>query len=104
LFCEAAMVDLDVVMAIPGLPLAVPDLDEAHAALDKPACDKDLPGLRAGAVDVADMLRLLSYVEGVGRFHLHAIGQLEGLNARVDLGVVGATLPVPFVELLEQIE
>src|SRR5205823_8212100 len=72
LFGEAAMVDLDVVMAIPGLTLAVPDLDEADAALNEPAGDEDLLGLRAGAVHIANMLRLLTHVEGVGRLHLHA--------------------------------
>src|SRR5207253_999760 len=84
LFGEAAVVNLDVVMAIPGLPLAVPDLDEADAALNEPAGDEDLLGLRAGAVHIANMLRLLTHVEGVGRLHLHTIGQLEGLNAGVD--------------------
>ena len=50
------MVDFQVVVAVPGLALAVPDLHEAHAALDQPAGDQNLPGLRAGAIHVEDVL------------------------------------------------
>ena len=53
---QLAMVDLDVVVVVPRLAFAVPDLHEAHAALDQPAGDQDLPRLRAGAVHVADVL------------------------------------------------
>ena len=55
---QLAVVDLEVVVAVPRLAGAVPDLHEAHAALDQPAGDEHLPGLHAGAVHVADVLRL----------------------------------------------
>ena len=51
-----------------------------------------LPGLGAGAVHVADVLRLAVDVEGVGRFGLHAVGQLERLDAGFELGVAAARL------------
>ena len=49
---------------------------------------RHLPGLRAGAVHVADVLRLAADVERVGRVHLHAVGQLEGLDAGFELRIV----------------
>ena len=53
---QPAMVDFEVVVAVPGLALAVPELHEAHAPLDQPPGDQHLPGLHAGAVHVADVL------------------------------------------------
>ena len=82
------MVDFEVVVVVPGLPGAVPDLDEAHAALDQPAGDQDLPRLHAVAVQLADVLRFARDVEGVGRLDLHAVGQLERLDPRLELRVV----------------
>ena len=45
------------------------------------------------------VLRLPADVEGVGGVHLHAIGQLERLDAGFELGVLLALLLMPFVEL-----
>ena len=81
----------------------MPDLHEAHAALQQPAGDQDLPRLRARAVHLADVLRLARHVEGVGRLHLHAVGQLERLDARFELRVV-CLAPGALVELLQQVE
>ena len=50
------------------------------------------------------MLRLAADVEGVGGVDLHAVGQLERLDARFELGVGLALLQVALVELLEQVE
>ena len=47
---EPAVVDLEVVVVVPRLALAVPDLHEAHALLEQSAGDQELPGLDAGAV------------------------------------------------------
>ena len=47
---QLAVVDLDVVVVVPRLAVAVPDLHEPHAALDQPPGDQQLPGLHAGAV------------------------------------------------------
>ena len=43
--CQLAMIDLDVVVIVPGLPCPVPDLDEAHTLLQQAARYQDLPGL-----------------------------------------------------------
>ena len=98
------MVHVDIVVAVPRLPLAVPDLHEPHAPLDQPPGDENLPGLHARAVHVADVLRLAADVERVGRFDLHAIGQLERLHAGFELRIAAALLLVQPVERLHEVE
>ena len=98
------MVDLEVVVAVPRLALAVPDLHEAHAALDQPAGDQNLPGLHAGAVHVADVLRLAADVERLGRLGLHAEAKLERLDAGFERGIVLPRLQVARVEPVQQVE
>ena len=44
------MVGLDVLVVVPRLARAAPNLDEAHAALEQAAGDQELPGLGARAV------------------------------------------------------
>ena len=56
------------VVAVPRLPLAMPHLDVAHAALDEPAGDEHLPPLGVVTVAVADMLWLAGDVESLPRF------------------------------------
>ena len=57
-----------------------------------------------GAVQVADVLRLLLDVEGVGGRHLHPVGQLEDWDPGLEVVVLGARLLVLAVELGEQVE
>jgi hypothetical protein len=75
------VVFLEVVVAVPRLALAVPHLHEAHAFLDHAAGVQHLPRLHTLAVHLADVLGLLRQVEDVARLHLHAVGQLERLDA-----------------------
>ena len=89
---QVAMVFLDVVVAVPGLRLAMVKLDESHAALDQAAGDQELPRLHARPVGLAYMTRLLLDVEGVGGGHLHAVRQLEAGDPRVE-GVIFGTRP-----------
>ena len=101
---QVAVVDLEVVVAVPRLAGAVPDLHEPHAALDQPAGDENLPGLHAGAVHVADVLRLAADVERLGRLGLHAEAELERLDAGLERGVVLPRLQVAGIEPLQQVE
>ncbi len=94
------MVDVDVVVVVPRLAVAVPHLHEPHAALDQPPGDEHLPRLHAVAVQVEDVLRLAADVERVGRFDLHAVGQLERLDLRFELRVARALGGVLGVECL----
>ena len=82
------MIDLEVVVAVPGLAGAMPELHEADAAFDQPASDEELSGLDAGAVHVADVLRFAANVECLGRFGLHAETELERVDAGLQRGIV----------------
>ncbi len=101
---QLAVVLRDVVVAVPGLDVAVIELDEPHAPLDQAAGDQELPGLHARPVGVADIPRLLLDVEGVGGGHLHAIRQLEAGDPRIEGVVLGTRLEVPAVQLGQEVE
>ena len=101
---QLAVVGLEVVVAVPGLEGAVPDLDVADAALDQSAGDEHLPGLGAVAIQLADGSGLLADVEGVAGLGLHAEGGLEGVKAGLERGVGGVLLEVAGIELLEEAE
>ena len=45
---EPAVAGLEVVVVVPGLAVAVPELDEADPALEQPPGDQELPGVHAG--------------------------------------------------------
>ena len=74
------------------------DLHEAHAALDQPPGDQALlgevrrtsgcRGRRASCVARGSLVD----VERLGRGHLHAVGQLEALDAGGQLGLVRVLL------------
>ena len=51
---ELAVAGFDVVVVIPRLAGAVPDLDEADAAFDQAAGDEHLPAMHGIAIHVAD--------------------------------------------------
>ena len=101
---QVAVLDFEVVVAVPRLAGAVPQLHEAHAALDQPAGDEQLPGLHAGAVHVANVLRLAANVERLGRLGLHAEAELERANAGFERRIIVPGLRVASVEPFEQVE
>lgn len=84
--------------------MPIPDLDVAHAAFEEPAGDQELAGVDPGAVHLSDVLGLARDVEGVAGFRLHAIGQLERLDAGLELGFLVATLDVVAVQFKQQVE
>ena len=96
------MVDLEVVVVVPRLAGSVPHLHEAHAALDQSAGNEQLARLGAFAVELSHRLRLALDVEGVGRIHLHAVGQLKALYAGVELGIGGAGPSVFLIEFAQE--
>src|SRR5262245_14116150 len=71
---ELLVVDLDVVVVVPGLALTVPDLHEPHTTLNQAASNENLAGLRAFTVAFEDVLGLAADVEGLSGFLLHAVG------------------------------
>ena len=98
------MVDLDVVVAVPWLAFAMPDLDEPDAAFDEAAGDQNLPGLGAGAIHFLDMFRFAADVEGFGRFLLHAVGEFKRLDPRFQLRFVLAIGLVLLIQLPQKIQ
>ena len=52
------MIFLEIIMVIPRLARSVPDLHEAHPALDEATCDEHLATLQGVAVEIANVLRL----------------------------------------------
>ncbi len=68
---EAAVVDFDVVVVVPRLAFAVPDLDEAHAAFDQSPSNQNLPRLRAGTVGFEDVFWLAADIERLFGIALH---------------------------------
>ena len=75
-------------MLVPGF---VEEFHESHPSLHEPpgqdavVRERGLAGLRA--VHVEDVLRLTGNVHQFGRARLHAIGHLERIDARLDLGI-----------------
>ena len=92
---ELAVVAGDVDVAVPAplvLHAAAVDLHEAHAALDHAAGHEALLGEVGAArvveaVEVLHLARLAADVERLGGGHLHAVGQLERLDAGGQLGL-----------------
>ena len=88
------MLLFDVVVVVPRLAGAAPDLHEAHAALQQPPRDQQLPAVQCRRRTASRIvLRLAVDVERVGRLGLHAVGQLERLDAGFELRVVAAARP-----------
>ncbi len=98
------MVIRDVVVSVPGLDVAMVELDEPDASLDQAAGDQELPRLDARAIGVLDVLGLLGDVEGVGRHHLHPVSQLEAGDPRLQGIVLGPGPLVHPVQVRQQVE
>ena len=101
---EASVLHFEVVMAVPGLSVTVPELDEAYAAFGESAGDEELPSQDRVAVHLAGLLVLTADVEGVGRLELHPVGHLEGMGPRLEGGVGAPGLAVGAVELGQEVE
>src|SRR6267154_730844 len=98
------MILFDEVVAVPRLNVAVIALHDADTALDEAARYQKLSCLKRVAVHFADVGGLFGQVERIGRFELHTIGELKGLDARLELRVVSASSLMFGVELGEQVE
>jgi hypothetical protein len=101
---EIGVVRLDVVVVVPRLAFAVPQLDVAHAALKQATRDERLAPVGFTPVKVSDMFRLRAQVEGVARLHLHAVGEFECLDAGIELWIAHAITPVFSIQLGQEIE
>jgi hypothetical protein len=68
-------------VGVPGLAVAVVDLDETHPALGEAAGKEAAVREVAGAVGFADLFGLFGKVKGIARLELHAVGGLHRLDA-----------------------
>ena len=73
--------------AVAPNPFAREDLHEAHAAFHKPPGEQALAGERAAvwqveSVRLARRLGFFRQIHRLGRRHLHAVGQFEGVDPR----------------------
>jgi hypothetical protein len=80
-FGEFAVVDLDVIVAVPGLAWPVPDLDKPNPAFKEPACREALAAVDSRAIKVPDVRGLSLDIESIGRLNLHPEGEFKGLDA-----------------------
>src|SRR4029077_1233971 len=103
--------DLEVAMLVPRLKAAagVVELHEPYAPLDEASRQQALAAERLGllppdAVEVLHPVRLPRQVEGVGGLHLHAVGQLEGLDAGRGTTVSAAFRRVEAVQETQGVE
>src|ERR1044071_2201206 len=101
---ESAVGFLDILVIVPRLAGPMPELDEAHSFFQQAPGDEDLPRVDALAVQGPNVRRFPADVECVGRLHLHAISQFEGLNAGLEPGILPAALFVLVVEPVQQVE
>ena len=101
---EAAVVDLDIVVGVPRLAVAVPDLDEADPFFEETAGGEELAALGGVAVKLANGGGFAGDGERVGGLKLHAEGEFVRLDAGLELGFVLPFGGVAGVEFLEQVE
>ena len=80
-----AMSILDVGVVVPRLAVAVEDLDHADAPFDQPPSGQAGLGEVPLAVRLADTDRFAADVKGVLGVRLHPIGDLERLDAGIEL-------------------
>src|SRR3989442_7977406 len=85
------------------------DLHEADAALDHAARHQTLAGevgalFVIGAVQLLNVLRFAVQLETFRRLALHAVRELEALDARIEIWFAGVALEVLGIELADEIE
>ena len=95
---------LDVIVTIPRLPCAMPELHKTHTALDQAAGHETLAREISRPIHIADVLGFTRDIEGIGGIGLHAIGKLEAPNARLELRIVLLLPQVLLVHLTQEIE
>ena len=98
------MIGLDVVVMVPGLPSSVPQLHHADSALEQTSGDERLPAVHGVTVHGPDGGRFAGQIEGVAGFHLHAEGQLERFDARLQSRIRSVVVPVGGIERGQKIQ
>jgi hypothetical protein len=95
---QLAMKLREVVVVVPGLSFSMPNLYKSHPTLQQTPGNQQLTGLGPGAVKLLDVLGFTADIKSVAGIHLHAVGQLEGLKAGLELRVLRAAAGVVLVQ------
>src|SRR5438477_309423 len=82
---EPAMIYFNVVVVVPRLAVAMPDLNKSNAAFEQPASHQKLACLCAGTVQIANMFGLLFDVEGLGGLGLHSVREFKRFDPGLEL-------------------
>ena len=82
----------------------MPELDETHPALEQAPRHEALTREISRTVEIAHVLWLALDVEGIRGLALHAIGQLEAADTRLELRVVLAGLQMRLIDLPEKFQ
>ncbi len=98
------MIDLDIVMTVPRLAIAMPDLDKADAPFEQPARRQQLAPLHSVAIELPHGRGFARDRKRIRRLHLHAIRELERLDSRLELRFVLPLCGVLCIHGVQQIE
>ena len=98
------MVLFNIFVAVPRLPLPVPDLHIPHAAFDQPACKEHLTALNSVAVSGQHVGRFAGNIKSIGGLRLHPPRQFHRCQPRLELWFVRPRLQVAAVQCRGQIE
>ena len=98
------MIHFDVIMIVPRLSFAMPDLNEANATFNQSASDQNLSSLNTITVHVANMFWLATDIKRIGRFRLHPKRQFERLNSCLQLSIPGTLFKMLLIETSEKLQ
>ena len=94
----------DLVVIVPWLTLAMPQLNDANTFLDQLSGDEHLSALHSWSVHVEDMLGLFRHVEYIHGFLLHAIGKLHRLDAGFEHRIIASFLEMFSIHALDKVQ
>ncbi len=98
LFRQPPMVLFQIVMIVPGLPPAMPELHESHTPFNESPGNHQLSRMDPLAIQLMNVPRLLGHIEGLGRLRLHTVRQFIRLNSTLQRRVLTPLLPMMCVE------
>src|SRR5262245_44149201 len=98
------MIRGQVVMRVPWLARLLPHLNEAHTTFEQAPRNQQLSTVSCFTIHFANLSRFMADIKSIAGFHLHPIGQLEGLNSCFELRVSGTLVKMALVKLLDQVQ
>ena len=85
---ESTMFAGDITVRVPRLNVTMVALHDTYTAFDQSSCNQQLSTMDSlGVIQFVRCFRFAGQIERVGGFHLHPIGELEGLDACFQLSI-----------------